>query len=260
MRFVLFKIGFIPVTVMDMVDIAVMSYIIFRVANFLRGSRAAQMFVGLVIIMIFSVIAPFFQLKGMSWIFDNLRTVWIIAFVILFQPEIRRLLIYVGQSRIVRFFVKVSGNRVIEEVVKATLELRDRGYGALLVMGRETGLRSWIESGVRVQAEVSTPLILSIFNPRSPLHDGAIIIQNDIIEAAKCILPLSEDVHSRAEYGTRHRAALGLSEETDAMVIVVSEETGKISVAIGGELLYDLTEEELKRVLEEGNRYSNPQG
>ncbi|MBD3375125.1 TIGR00159 family protein [candidate division KSB1 bacterium] len=245
---------------MDMVDIAVMSYIIFRVANFLRGSRAAQMFVGLVIIMIFSVIAPFFQLKGMSWIFDNLRTVWIIAFVILFQPEIRRLLIYVGQSRIVRFFVKVSGNRVIEEVVKATLELRDRGYGALLVMGRETGLRSWIESGVRVQAEVSTPLILSIFNPRSPLHDGAIIIQNDIIEAAKCILPLSEDVHSRAEYGTRHRAALGLSEETDAMVIVVSEETGKISVAIGGELLYDLTEEELKRVLEEGNRYSNPQG
>ncbi len=260
MRFVLFKIGFIPVTVMDMVDIAVMSYIIFRVANFLRGSRAAQMFVGLVIIMIFSVMAPFFQLKGMSWIFENLRTVWIIAFVILFQPEIRRLLIYVGQSRIVRFFVKVSGNRVIEEVVKATLELRDRGYGALLVMGRETGLRSWLESGVRIQAEVSTPLILSIFNPRSPLHDGAIVIQNDIIEAAKCILPLSEDVHSRAEYGTRHRAALGLSEETDAMVIVVSEETGKISVAIGGELLYGLSDEELKRVLEEGNRYLNPQG
>jgi len=257
---VLFKIGFIPVTVMDMVDIAVMSYIIFRVANFLRGSRAAQMFVGLVIIMIFSVMAPFFQLKGMSWIFENLRTVWIIAFVILFQPEIRRLLIYVGQSRIVRFFVKVSGNRVIEEVVKATLELRDRGYGALLVMGRETGLRSWLESGVRIQAEVSTPLILSIFNPRSPLHDGAIVIQNDIIEAAKCILPLSEDVHSRAEYGTRHRAALGLSEETDAMVIVVSEETGKISVAIGGELLYGLSDEELKRVLEEGNRYLNPQG
>ena len=256
----LFKIGFIPVTVMDMVDIAVMSYIIFRVANFLRGSRAAQMFVGLVIIMIFSVMAPFFQLKGMSWIFENLRTVWIIAFVILFQPEIRRLLIYVGQSRIVRFFVKVSGNRVIEEVVKATLELRDRGYGALLVMGRETGLRSWLESGVRIQAEVSTPLILSIFNPRSPLHDGAIVIQNDIIEAAKCILPLSEDVHSRAEYGTRHRAALGLSEETDAMVIVVSEETGKISVAIGGELLYGLSDEELKRVLEEGNRYLNPQG
>jgi diadenylate cyclase len=260
LRFVLFKIGFIPVTVMDMVDIAVMSYIIFRVANFLRGSRAAQMFVGLVIIMIFSVMAPFFQLKGMSWIFENLRTVWIIAFVILFQPEIRRLLIYVGQSRIVRFFVKVSGNRVIEEVVKATLELRDRGYGALLVMGRETGLRSWLESGVRIQAEVSTPLILSIFNPRSPLHDGAIVIQNDIIEAAKCILPLSEDVHSRAEYGTRHRAALGLSEETDAMVIVVSEETGKISVAIGGELLYGLSDEELKRVLEEGNRYLNPQG
>ncbi|MBN1540965.1 DNA integrity scanning protein DisA nucleotide-binding domain protein, partial [candidate division KSB1 bacterium] len=184
-----------------------------------------------------------------------LRTVWLIAFVILFQPEIRRLLIYVGQSQVVRFFVQVSGTRVIDEVVKATLDLRDRGYGALIVVGRETGLKQWLESGVRLQAEVSTPLLLSIFNPRSPLHDGAVIIQNDIIEAGKCILPLTENIKPGAEYGTRHRAAIGLSEETDAMIIVVSEETGKISLAIAGRLSYDLSGEELKKMLQAGNRY-----
>ncbi len=254
MRFELFKIGFLPVTIMDVVDIALMSYIIYRVYNFLRGSRGAQMLVGLIIILLLSVLAPLFHLKGLSWIFMNLRTVWLIAFVILFQPELRRLLIYIGQSRVVRFFVKVSGSRVIDEVVKATLALRDRGYGALIVMARETGLRTTIESGVRIQAEVSTPLIISIFNPRSPLHDGAIIIQNDIIEAAKCILPIAEETPSEVEYGTRHRAALGLTEESDAMVIVVSEETGKISLAIHGELKFDLDEKELRQMLIEGFR------
>ena len=167
MRFVLFNIGFLPVTIMDVLDIALMSYIIYRTYNFLRGSRGAQMLVGLVILMLISVIAPLFQMKGLSWIFSNLRTVWIIAFVILFQPELRRLLLFIGQSRIVNFFVKVRGSKVIEEVVDATLALRDRGYGALIVMARETGLRSIIETGVKIQSEVSTPLILSIFNPRS---------------------------------------------------------------------------------------------
>jgi len=241
--------------VMDVVDIAIMSLIIYRLFNFLRGSRAAQMALGLVIIMFLSVLAPFLQLRGISWIFENLRNVWLVAFVILFQPEIRRLLIYVGKNQLVRYFVQVSDTRVIDEVVKATLELRDRGYGALIVVGRETGLKQWLETGVRLQAEVSTPLLLSIFNPRSPLHDGAIIIQNDIIEAAKCILPLNDDIKSESEYGTRHRAAIGLSEESDAMVIVVSEETGRISLALEGKLNYDLSEEELKKMLQEGSRY-----
>ncbi len=256
MRFEIFKIGFIPVTVMDILDIAVMSYIIYRLYTFLRGSRASQMMVGLVIIMVFSVIAPLFQLRGMSWIFQNLRTVWLIAFVILFQPELRRLLIYVGQSRVVRYFVKVSGSRVVDEVVKSTIELRDRGYGALIVMGRETGLRSIIETGVQVQAEVTVPLLVSIFNPRSPLHDGAVIVQNDIIQAASCILPLA-DIQDKVEWGTRHRAAIGLSQETDALVIVVSEETGKISIAAEGVLHFDLSEDRLKNMLIEGLRYGN---
>ena len=237
---------------MDVLDIAVMSYIIYRLYNFLRGSRGVQMLVGLVIILIATGVAPLFQMKGMTWIFENLRTIWLLAFVVLFQPEIRRLLIYIGQSRIVRFFVKVSGSRVIDQVVEASLALCDIGYGALIVMARETGLRTIVESGVRIQAEVSTALIISIFNPRSPLHDGAIVIQGDLIEAAKCLLPINEEDFGHIEYGTRHKAGLTLSQETDAMVIIISEERGKISLAIGGKLYKDLSENELKRMLSEG--------
>lgn len=257
MRFELFRIGFLPVTIMDILDILVMSYIIYRLYKFLRGSRGVQMLVGLVILLIATGIAPLFQMKGMSWIFENLRTIWLISFVILFQPEIRRLLINIGQSRLVRFFVKVSGSKVIDEVVNSAVTLCDRGYGALIVMARETGLRAIIETGTRMQAEVSTALIVSIFNPRSPLHDGAIIIQNDLIEAAKCLLPISEDDISQIEFGTRHKAAVTLSQESDAIIIVVSEERGKISVAMGGKLIRDLSESELKRILNEGYRYGS---
>ncbi|MBN1560341.1 diadenylate cyclase CdaA [candidate division KSB1 bacterium] len=257
MRFTLFHIGFLPFTVMDALDIAVMSYIIYRLYKFLRGSRGVQMLVGLGIILIATGLTPLFQMKGMTWVFENLRTIWLVAFVILFQPEIRRLLIYIGQSRLVRFFVKVSGSKVIDQVVEAAVELCDIGYGALIVMARETGLRTIIESGTLLQAEVSSALIVSLFNPRSPLHDGAIIIQDDLIEAAKCLLPINEENFSHIEYGTRHKAALTLSEETDAMVIVVSEERGKISVAIGGKLQRDLSEGEVKRILGEGYRYGN---
>mgnify|MGYP002641453615 CR=1 FL=1 len=252
MRLVLFHIGFLPVTVMDILDIVVMSYIIYRLYKFLRGSRGVQMLVGLVILLIASGIAPLFQLKGMTWIFDNVRTIWLLAFVVLFQPEIRRLLIYIGQSRIVRFFVKMSGSKVIDQVVEASLALCDIGYGALIVMVRETGMRTIVESGTRLQAEVSQSLIISLFNPRSPLHDGAIVIQGDLIDAAKCLLPINEEDFGHIEYGTRHKAGLTLSQETDAMVIIISEERGKISLAIGGQLYKDLTENELHRKLTSG--------
>jgi diadenylate cyclase len=249
MPLTLFKIGFIPVTVMDIADIIVMSYILFRSYNFIRGSRGAQMLVGLVIILLFSIITPVLQMRGISWIFQNLRTVWLVAFVILFQPELRRILISVGQSRVIRYFVKVSGNKVIDAVVDATAQLQQRGYGALIVMGRETGMKMVTESGVRIQAEVSAALLISIFNPRSPLHDGAVIIQNDLIDSAKCILPLTENTNPKLNLGTRHRAAIGLSEESDAVIIVVSEETGRISVAMDGELKYDLSLETVRHIL-----------
>ncbi|MCR4439691.1 MAG: diadenylate cyclase CdaA [bacterium] len=251
---VLFRIGFIPVTLFDVLDIAVISYLLYRVYFFIRGTRAAQMTVGLVVILVLSVVAPLFNLGALSWLFQNLKTIWLVAFVVVFQPELRRLLIYIGQTRLARYFVSVAGTRTVEEVIKASLELSKRGYGGLIVLVKETGLRPVVETGVRLQAEVSVPLIVSIFNPRSPLHDGAIVIQNELIEAARCILPLSDNPQLDQTLGTRHRAAVGLSEESDAVVIVISEETGTISVAYKGVLKRGMDEQAMRRELEQDLR------
>ena len=242
----LFQIGFLKVTLLDILDILFISFVLYKIYFFLRNSRAAQMFVGLAIILIVSLITRLFNMSGMTWIFDSLKTVWLIAFVIIFQPELRRMLIFVGQSRIIRYFIKVSSGKTFEEVIKAAVELSKRRYGALIVMTRDTGIKSITETGIRVQAEVSAALITSIFNARSPLHDGAIIIQNDIVEAAKCILPLSQSPSLGPHFGTRHRAALGLAEESDAVILVVSEETGRISLALDGQLVQDLDESALQ--------------
>ena len=241
---------------MDLLDVLVIWFFIYHIYNFIKGTRAVPMTIGLIIILIMSVLAPIFNLSAMSWLFKNLRTIWLIAFVVIFQPELRRMLMYLGQTRLVRFFVKVTGTRIIEELAKATIELREKGYGALIVIVRDMGVKTILETGVNIQAEVSVPLIVSIFNPRSPLHDGAMIIQNELISAAKCILPLSQNPHIDPELGTRHRAALGLAEESDAMIIIVSEETGNISVAMNGELKIDLDYDQLKQVLIEGFRFS----
>jgi len=248
-QFILFQIGFIKVSFFDILDILVISYLLYKLYVFIRGSRAAQMFVGLLLILIASLLARLFYLRGMTWIFDSLRTVWLIAFVIVFQPELRRMLIHVGQSKIIRYFIKVSSGRTFDEVIKSVFELSKRKVGGLIVLLRDMGMKSILETGIPIQAEVSTALITTIFNRRSPLHDGAIIIQNDVIQAAKCILPLSQNPVIGAHLGTRHRAAVGLTEESDAVVIVVSEETGQISVAIRGKLIQDLDEANLKNVI-----------
>lgn len=252
----LFRIGFIKVTVFDILDIFVISYILYKTYFFIRGSRAAQMVVGLVLILIVSLLTRLFNMSGMTWIFDTLKTVWLIAFVIIFQPELRRMLIFIGQSRIIRYFVKVSSSKAFEEVIKAVMEMSRRRFGGLIVLTRDMGIKAITETGIRIQAEVTAPLIVSIFNPRSPLHDGAIIIQNDIIEAAKCILPLSQNPNIDPRLGTRHRAALGLGEESDAVIIVVSEETGIISIAVGGVLKRDLDSENLRNILYDAFKFS----
>ncbi|MFZ5518753.1 MAG: diadenylate cyclase CdaA [Candidatus Zhuqueibacterota bacterium] len=251
-RLELFKIGFLTVTVIDILDIAVISWVLYKLYFFVRGSRAAQMFIGLVLILIVSFAVQLLGLSGLSWIFQNLRTIWLLAFVILFQPELRRILIYLGQIPIIRKLLKVPiTRRITEDVVKAAIELSKRGFGGLLVLVQNTGVKSILETGQSIRAEVSTPLIVSIFNPRSPLHDGALVIQNEAIEAAQCILPLSQNPHLDPKYGTRHRAALGLSEESDAVIIVVSEESGKISIAHEGTLYPDLDYQQLREKLKE---------
>lgn len=249
-RFVLFQIAFLKIDLFDVLDIALISYVLYKTYFFVRGSRAAQMSVGLVLILLTSLLAQLFNMDGMSWIFNKLETVWLIAFVIIFQPELRRMLINVGQSRVIRFFVKVSGTRVIDEVLRGAQELKRLGYGALIVFVRDTGIKPIVETGLKIQAEVSAPLIVSIFNPRSPLHDGAVVLQSEVIMAAKCILPLTQSEALDPTLGTRHRAAVGLSEESDAIILVVSEETGVTSIAMDGRLLYDLEFDTIRDILE----------
>lgn len=245
MNVTLFRIGFLDVGIIDVLDILLVSYIIYRLYLIMRRTRAVQMFIGLVIIFVVSFLAQAFQMQEMTWIFRNLRTVWLLAFVIIFQPELRRILATMGQSRLIRFFTKEQTNVVVEEIVNGTIDLQRRGYGGLMVIVRDTGVKSIIETGVPLQSSVSASLIVSIFNPRSPLHDGAIIIQNNVMEAAKCILPLSRNPMLEHRWGTRHRAAIGMSEESDALIIVVSEETGSISVVENGEMRRDFDAERL---------------
>jgi diadenylate cyclase len=247
----LFRIGFLSVSVIDILDIALVSYIFYKVYEFLRGSMAARMMIGLLFIILISIVAEILNMSGSTWIFSNLKTVWVIAFVIIFQPEFRRLLLYLGQIPILRRIVQVSTSKFVEQVASALSELSRKNFGALVVILRDTGIKSVVETGIALQAQLSKQLILSIFNPRSPLHDGAVIIQNDVIIAAKCQLPLTENPKLDPSLGMRHRAALGLSEQSDTLVLVVSEETGMISVAEHGVLTRGLTEEGLKKRLTE---------
>ncbi len=249
---VLFKIGFLTVTLIDIIDLLLVSWLFYKIFQYFRETRAGQMLVGLIILLIVSFLFNAVGLSASSWLVNQFQTVWVVAFVILFQPELRRLLIYVGQTRFFRTIFRVGSSRTIEAIVEATNELKKRQWGALIVIQRETGMRTYKEAGTQLKAEVTAPLLVSIFNPTSPLHDGAVIIQNDVIDAATCILPLTESTMVDPQMGTRHRAALGITEETDALVIVVSEETGRVSVAENGRLFkVGLDEMELRRYLNE---------
>jgi diadenylate cyclase len=241
----LVKIGFLPITVIDVLDIMLVSFIFYQMYEFLKGSIAARMFMGLLVILMMTVLGELLNMSALTWIMSNLKTVWVIAFVIVFQPELRRLLIYLGQSRFVRALISVGEPRFIEDVVAATMEMSQKNFGALIVMLRDMGVKSVLETGIPLQAQVSRQLISAVFNPRSPLHDGALIVNGDIALAAKCILPLSQNPDIDSALGTRHRAAVGISEQTDAIVLVVSEETGLISIVEDGKMSRGVTEEML---------------
>jgi len=236
----LFSLGFLRVSIIDILDLMLVTFIFYKLYRVLHGTRGSQMIVGLVVILVTSFIVQGLNMSGMSWIIQNIQTVWVVAFVILFQPELRRLLIVVGQSRFVRMFIRVEQSTVLQSVAEAAIECSQRHYGALVVLRREAGLKSIIESGETIDASVSVALLVSLFSPKSLLHDGAVIIFQDTIEAAKCLLPLSQNPHIDPRLGTRHRAGLGISEESDAVVLIVSEETGAVSVAENGKLNRDL--------------------
>jgi diadenylate cyclase len=260
MNIQLFKIDFLPFGIIDLLDILLVSYVIYKLYLIVRRTRAVPMAIGLILIFMVSFLAQAFNMQEMTWIFKNLSTVWLVAFVILFQPELRRVLTLMGQSRFIRFFTKDQPDEAMEEIARGAVELSRRGYGGLLVIVRDTGIKPIIETGIRIQSNVTSELIVSVFNPRSPLHDGAIVIQNNSIEAAKCILPLSRNPSLESHLGTRHRAAIGLSEESDALIIVVSEETGSISIAENGEMVrgidYDILLKSLNAAMQFGTRKS----
>ncbi len=222
--------------IVDAIDIAIVSFLLYHLFALMRGTRAVHMFFGLIVLFILSVVAQWMNLIAVNWLISSLRTAWVIAFVIIFQPELRRALSMLGQNRLLSRFVTMRQSRVIPEIVKAVNEMAEKKVGALIVIEKDMGLKNYVETGTPVDARVSAELIETIFTRPSPLHDGAVVIQNDRVVAAGCTLPLSQDQRLAQSMGMRHRAALGLCEETDALVIVVSEESGGVSYAEDGKL------------------------
>jgi diadenylate cyclase len=253
----LFRLGFLTVTIVDVIDIALVSFIAYKTYMAMRGTIAMQILAGLLLVLVLSFIAQAVNMKAMSSILKTLTDLWVIAFIILFQPELRRLLILVGRSPLVRFFLKLNVDESIDEVVAAVTELSRKKIGALIIFTRATGIRMAAETGTKLEALVSRSLLLSIFNPRSPLHDGALIIKDRMIEAARCTLPLSALTEwEGALLGTRHRAGLGISEQADVVVVIVSEETGIVSIAENGALTRGLPPAALLKELKA--RLGNP--
>ncbi len=235
----------------DMVDILVVGFVIYRLFIAIRGTRAVHMIAGLFILMVVSLVSQWTQLRTINWILQNFWTIWVLAVVVLFQPELRRTLAEVGKHRFFTAFHRMEKATLIEEIVRAAVNMASRKIGALIVFESETKLQNYVEAGTTIDAQVSRELLGSIFNPKSPLHDGAVIIRNGRIAAASCFLPLTLDQKISKELGTRHRAALGITEETDAVVIIISEETGSISLALGGGIIQDLDAISLRRNLQQ---------
>jgi diadenylate cyclase len=235
--------------VLDLLDIFLVAVLFYRLLILVKGTRSAQMYVGLLVIVLVGLVAREFDLIAVKWIVDSLKTVWLIAFVILFQPELRHALAQFGRTRYFRSFLRGDNYGVLGEVVRGVETLAERRHGALVVMERNVGLRNFVETGTRIDAKISAELIVTLFSPGSPLHDGALILREDTVVAAACILPLSSNPRLAGTLGTRHRAALGLSEESDAAVVVVSEQSGAISVAYRGTLKQRLDEGALRSEL-----------
>lgn len=246
-------------TLVDAVDILIVAYLVFRLMLLLRGTRATAILKGLALLVVASVLSRSLGLRTVSWLLDRGTTVILVALPVVFYPELRRALEHLGRGQIFSRLNSLADeelDRVVGAVGRAARSLAQNRTGALIVFEREVGLGEFIESGVRLDAAVSSELLLNLFVPDTPLHDGAVIVRGDRVAAAGCFLPLTENPHVTRNLGTRHRAALGISEQSDAVVVVVSEETGLISVAEGGRLERGLDEralrERLARQLVEG--------
>ena len=221
--------------------------LIYSLIRFFQGTRAVQVLMGLLILAVIFNIAKVLELHTINWVLTKLFAVGVVAFLIIFQPELRRALARIGQNTLFGSFLKRGGT--LDEVVQACEHFSRSKIGALIAIEREMGLKNYIESGLAVDAKVSTELLITLFFPNTPTHDGGVIIQGDRVAASGSLFPLSQNPQLSRALGTRHRAAVGLTEETDAVCVVVSEETGAISVAVFAKLTRDLDGESLRRVL-----------
>jgi diadenylate cyclase len=221
----------------DLIDIAIVAFLIYQLLLLIRGTRAAQMVLGGGFFIALFFLARSLQLETVDWLIRNLAGYIVFAIIVLFQHDIRRALAHFGRARFFRYFERgADAEGTIEEIVEAVASLALRRVGALIILERQTGLRNYIEGGIPLDATVTFDLLATIFQPGSPLHDGAVILQGNRVAAAACFLPLSVNPRIDHSLGTRHRAALGLTEENDAVAVVVSEESGKISLVVDGEI------------------------
>lgn len=234
----------------DAVDVAVVTVLIYNLLLFIRGTRAVQMTLGIVGVALTFVIARRANLVTLEALLEKFLIFLPFALIVLFQQEIRRALASFGRSPLFGRGNRHRSPAVLDEIVLAATAMAERRIGALLVVERIEGLRAFAENGIRLDALVSFDLLINLFIPDTPLHDGAAIIQGERLVAARCVLPLSSSAELSRDYGTRHRAALGISEETDAVAIVVSEESGAISVAFGGKLIRNLDAHTLRGTLQ----------
>ena len=239
-----------PITWWDPLDILIVSILVYELLKLIRGTRAVQMAVGIASIVGLFYLSTGLQLETLNWLIRNIIGYVVFAAIVLLQADIRRALVHLGRARLFRRFDrKIADDDTVEELVVATTSLSSKKTGAIIVIERSIGLRNYIESGISLDATLTYDLLVSIFQLTSPLHDGAVIVQGDRIAAAACFLPLTINPRLNRELGSRHRAAIGVTEENDAVAIVVSEESGKISVVEDGNLEHDIDGERLRERL-----------
>lgn len=232
----------------DIIDVGIVSFIIYKMILLVRGTRAVQLLKGIFILVAVWALSTWFNLYTLKWLMNQMFTFGIVSVLIIFQPELRRVLEQLGRGKLFARSYSLDRdvvNEQIDEVIKAVRFMAERKIGALIVFERSTGLSELIESGIRMESKITSELLINIFTPNTPLHDGAVIIRANQIMAAGCYLPLSENPFISKELGTRHRAAIGVSEVTDAVSVTVSEETGQVSLSLGGMIVRDINEESL---------------
>lgn len=246
------------ISVTDIIEIIILAFLIYNVIKWVKNTRAWTLVKGLVVIMIFWLVAVIFDLNVVIWIIKNTINVGIIAIVIIFQPEFRKALEQLGQKNLVKSFITFDDNKdrnekfsdhTLNEIVRATFELARTKTGALIVMEEETPLNDFESTGIYIDSMISSELLINIFEHNTPLHDGAVILRGNRIAAATCYLPLSDNMQLSKDLGTRHRAGIGISEVSDSLTIIVSEETGKVSIAKGGKLIRNVDGDYLRAKL-----------